>query len=534
MTIRVNGSSPQVSLETFRNHCDVHASLVASGVIEHGDAISDLQAAAGGFGLGGEAAQSIILEAFDRRLKWDGNYEAFSNKVEAYRAEIEAKEARTARIEDEAKASVRIEHLPTGGKKCTINIKTAASLRCKGFNAIKYIVPGYIVEGCTILAGRPKLGKSWLMLDIGLAVARGDHCLGGNAKCVEGDVLYLALEDNERRLQNRMTRVMGYAGEWPERFHYATDWPRAENGGLDEIRKWIETAEKPRLVVVDVLAMFRSPRRKDQQPYEADYAAIQGLQAIASQTGVAIVIVHHLRKSAGEVDPFEKVSGTLGLSGAADTVLILDRDAQGTTLYGRGRHIEEIETAVQFSKETCRWRTLGAAEEVRRTDERTAILDILKEAGEPMCSNDIADAIGMARNNVRQLLFKMAKDGEVTKAKRGRYQHPELVIDSETDNKRDNKSSQQNGASGRQNDVCYRSPHTPDNIDNNDNKCRDNVTYHRFTAYSPVISVVTAGIPEPITSRFERPAPTMAVTDVIDVIGTPSRTDNKCLEARCG
>jgi predicted ATP-dependent serine protease len=214
-----------------------------------------------------------------------------------------------------------------------IAIRTAADLRCKTFDPIKYIVPGYIVEGCTILAGRPKLGKSWLMLDVGLAVARGDHCLG-NVKCEQGDVLYLALEDNQRRLQNRMTRIMGYAHSWPERFHYATDWPRAEDGGLDQIRKWIETAERPRLVVVDVLAMFRSPRRKDQQPYEADYAAIQGLQAIASQTGVAIVVVHHLRKSAGELDPLEKVSGTLGLSGAADTVLILDRDAQGMTCTG--------------------------------------------------------------------------------------------------------------------------------------------------------------------------------------------------------
>jgi AAA domain len=305
-----------------------------------------------------------------------------------------------------------------------IAIRTAADLRCKTFDPIKYIVPGYIVEGCTILAGRPKLGKSWLMLDVGLAVARGDHCLG-NVKCEQGDVLYLALEDNQRRLQNRMTRIMGYAHSWPERFHYATDWPRAEDGGLDQIRKWIETAERPRLVVVDVLAMFRSPRRKDQQPYEADYAAIQGLQAIASQTGVAIVVVHHLRKSAGELDPLEKVSGTLGLSGAADTVLILDRDAQGMTLYGRGRDIEEIETAVQFSRETCRWRVLGQAVEVRRSDERSLVLKLLREADEPMAPKDIMLAAELTnRNAVDLLLYKMAKAGEIERAGRGLYATP--------------------------------------------------------------------------------------------------------------
>jgi hypothetical protein len=133
------------------------------------------------------------------------------------------------------------------------------------------------------------------MLDIGLAVARGGYCLG-ETKCEEGDVLYIAMEDNERRLQSRITKILGFAAKWPAWFQYATAWPRADAGGLDAIRTWITSAEKPRLIVVDILAMFRSPRRKDQQPYEADYAAIEGLQAIASETGVAIVIVHHLGK----------------------------------------------------------------------------------------------------------------------------------------------------------------------------------------------------------------------------------------------
>jgi hypothetical protein len=118
------------------------------------------------------------------------------------------------------------------------------------------------------------------------------------------------------------------------------------------------------------------------------------------------------------------VSGTLGLSGGADTVLILDRDGQGCTLYGRGRDIEELEKAVQFNRETCRWTVMGEATEVRRTDERATILSLLIDAEEPMTVRDIVIASGMARNNVDQLLFKMAKAGEVLKAGRGRYVHP--------------------------------------------------------------------------------------------------------------
>jgi AAA domain/IclR helix-turn-helix domain len=313
-------------------------------------------------------------------------------------------------------------------------ISSAAALRTKVFAPVKSVVPGYIVEGATILAGRPKLGKSWLMLEVGLAVSRAGTCLG-DIVCGGGDVLYLALEDNERRLQSRMTKLMGFAGEWPTRFQYATEWPRADAGGLDNIRQWIASAEHPRLVVVDVLAMFRSPRQKDQQPYESDYAAIQGLQAIASQTAVAIVIVHHLRKSAADVDPFEKVSGTLGLSGAADAVLILDRDGNGTTLYGRGRDLDEVETAVEFGRESCRWHVLGAAAEVRMTEERSAILSFLIGEDDPVRISDIATATGMPRNNVDQLLFKLAKAGDVLKTARGLYLHPSKYTPDKIDKK---------------------------------------------------------------------------------------------------
>jgi AAA domain len=313
-----------------------------------------------------------------------------------------------------------------------VTIATAAALRIKDFPPIKYIVPSYIPEGCTILAGGPKIGKSWLMLDVGLAVARGGDCLSG-IKCDAGSVLYLGLEDNERRLQSRMTRLMGFAGEWPTDFHYATQWPRANDGGLDQIRNWITSADKARLVVIDVLAAMRSPRTDKQSPYEADYGSIQALQKIASDTGVAVVIVHHLRKGGSDGDPVEKVSGTLGLSGAADTFLILDRDGSGATLYGRGRDLEEVDAAVEFDRMTCRWRMLGQSGEVRRTGERGSILGALKEAREPMTPNEISAATLMPNLNVRQLLFKMVKANEVIKTARARYLHPDNTTSPDND-----------------------------------------------------------------------------------------------------
>jgi hypothetical protein len=169
-------------------------------------------------------------------------------------------------------------------------IVTAAALQAKKFPQIKYIVKGYLVEGLTILAGRPKIGKSWLVLDWALAVADGGLVFD-NVRCKQGDVLFLALEDNERRLQSRIGIVLGRDDDWPERFCYATEWPRAHEGGLDKIRAWIKERPDARLVVIDVLQRFRASARNRDNLYAAEYDAVKGLQAIASETGVAVLMV---------------------------------------------------------------------------------------------------------------------------------------------------------------------------------------------------------------------------------------------------
>lgn len=309
-------------------------------------------------------------------------------------------------------------------------IGTASALKKMTFAPIRYIVPGYIAEGCTLLAGRPKLGKSWMVMEMALAVARGGSCLGG-IQCEQGDVLMLALEDNERRLRSRISKLMPalVQADWPETFHYATEWPRANDGGLGYINEWLDTHPRARMIIVDVLAQFRPIRSGKDQLYDGDYRAIKDLQEIASKRNVAIVIVHHTRKSQSESgDPFETVSGSLGLSGAADTTLVLDRNSNGCTLYGRGRDIEEIESAVTFDKTSAKWIVQGNVTDVRRSDERGNIVDALRQAGEAMSPNDLAIVTGMKSGNVRRLLMKMVETGEVQKSGRGSYIHPDFVV----------------------------------------------------------------------------------------------------------
>ena len=125
-----------------------------------------------------------------------------------------------------------------------------------------YIVPGYIVEGLTLFAGKPKVGKSWLLLHAALAVGRGGFTLG-DVKCAQGDVLYCGLEDNKRRLQRRLKKLLGIQAP-PNRLRLlsAGEMPLLSQGGTDLIRAWIKQAKNPRLVVIDVLAKVRDPRRR--------------------------------------------------------------------------------------------------------------------------------------------------------------------------------------------------------------------------------------------------------------------------------
>jgi RecA-family ATPase len=300
---------------------------------------------------------------------------------------------------------------------------TADELWDMEFPPVQWIVPDYLTPGLTLLVGAPKLGKSWLALDICNAVAQGGYTLG-DRHCQPGAVLYAALEDNPRRLKDRLHKV---CGRKPGKgFSVWTDMRMIDDGGLDDLRRWIEAADNPRLIVIDVLNKVRTAQGRSEAPYAYDYRSVTPLKDLADEFGLAIVVIHHTRK-ADAGDKLEKVSGTNGLTGAADTTIILDRDGEGVTLSGRGRDIAEFETALEFQKDNCRWRVLGDAVEVRRSDQRKAILEVLKAAKDPMSSRDIADVTDQTEGNVRGLLAKMAKTGEVEKPKRGLYLYPRNV-----------------------------------------------------------------------------------------------------------
>ena len=301
------------------------------------------------------------------------------------------------------------------------------------FDPIRWIVPGYVPEGFSVLAGRQKLGKTWLAIDWALAVACGGFAMG-SIDVEGGDVLYIDAENGARRIQRRIQSLYPDERERPDlsRLEWVTDPPALDKGFIDALDDWRRSVSNPRFVVIDVLQRIKPPGNASRTSYENDYSIWAPLQRWATENGIAVVGLHHTKKG-GADDPLEALSGSNGLSACADTTLVLDRSGEGITLYVRGRDVDEKETALSF--DAGRWSIKGEASEVRRSYERYAILKALMEADAPMNPREIAIAADMARVNVDKLLSKMGKAGEVTKTGRGFYVHPDrrdLLTDQKT------------------------------------------------------------------------------------------------------
>lgn len=275
----------------------------------------------------------------------------------------------------------------------------------------KWAVPGILSEGMTLLAGAPKQGKSWLALNLAITIAFGGHALG-NIKVDPGDVLYLSLEDRLRRVQYRAKKIItGLGGEISERLFIAIQWPRQQAGGIEEIKKWAASMERPVLFIVDVWQKWKpiSEKKRSTNQYEEDYQFSTELKDATDAIGCSSLIIHHTKKGKSE-DFIEDVSGTLGLAGAADGVLVLrrSRGSEEAVLHMTGRDIDEKELALTFNQETAVWSTTGTHEERIRSKCKLAILEVFKKNPTGRyTSAEMAKAIDMDVKTTRTNLWRL-------------------------------------------------------------------------------------------------------------------------------
>ena len=213
---------------------------------------------------------------------------------------------------------------------------------------IEYCVDGLISQGLFVLAGAPKVGKSWLALDMCLSIAKGEKVLGKETLC--GHAVYLSLEDSLIRLQNRLYEL---TDEPSDNLNFAIMAESISNGLPEQIEYCRKRFDDLKIVVIDTLQKVRN---ESESSYSSDYKELSVLKSLADKLGIAIVLVHHTRKCS-DSDPFNMISGSTGLSGCVDGSMVLIESKRGSRkakLYCVGRDIENQEINVVF--ESSRWK----------------------------------------------------------------------------------------------------------------------------------------------------------------------------------
>ena len=218
----------------------------------------------------------------------------------------------------------------------------------------KFCVKSLLPQGLSILGGAPKVGKSWMVMDLCVRIAKGEPIW--NLETTKGTALYLCLEDPYFRVQQRLGCI---TDEAPANLFFANVAGSLADDLEAQILKFVREHPDTVLVVIDTFQMVR--RSSGEPSYGGDYEELQKLKRIADAQRISILLVHHLRKQSDR-DPVNKLSGTTGISGAADAIFVLDKDERrqnAAKLICTGRDIEYRELELRFSKDTCTWELLS-------------------------------------------------------------------------------------------------------------------------------------------------------------------------------
>ena len=281
----------------------------------------------------------------------------------------------------------------------------------------KFCVDTLLPQGLCILGGSPKVGKSWLVLDLCVHVAQGTPLWGLDV--TRGEVLYLCLEDSERRIQERLNTITDNV---PDGMYFATGCTSIESGVCDWLRQFKGQHPEVSLVAIDTFQLIRTPT--PDVSYGGDYAELRILKELADELGICLLLVHHLRKM-NDKDPVNKLSGSTGISGAVDAIFVLDKNERierFATLYASGRDIRDRKIQLQLDKDACVWTLIADSLTMPETtlpDELTSLYYFMTGANEFIGTN--TELAGYLRKDISPKGLKQMM-------KRYRYQLEDLGV----------------------------------------------------------------------------------------------------------
>ncbi len=290
----------------------------------------------------------------------------------------------------------------------------------------KWIVPGVLSAGLTILAGKPKVGKSVFALNILMAMAYGKEVFG-KFKMKKGKCIYLALDEGDKALQDRVKSMIKTSSEFKtdspfiDNLLTTSEWIRMDEGGISLLEEQIKEYE-PNLIVIDVLEAFRpatTPKGKSQ--YQVDYNDMVKIKKLAHSYNVDILALHHLIKSKAE-DTHDMIAGSTGLVGGADGQLVLyEKSNKQIILDVRSKHFEAKRYVME--RHNLKWKISGLERDVKSTTNKQAVYDVIVSAGgRPITTKEIIDQTGLERDVINKLIYTMKKEGDIRSVGRGVFE----------------------------------------------------------------------------------------------------------------
>ena len=246
---------------------------------------------------------------------------------------------------------------------------TAEDLQNRTYEPTRFLVDELIPEGLHILAGAPKIGKSWLALWLCLCISQGQPLW--NFATTQGEVLYLSLEDSFQRIQ---TRLFDLTEDAPSTLHFAIMADTLKHGLEQQIEQFLMEHPTTKLVVIDTLQRVRGTG-SDSNLYANDYQDIGLLKQLADKRHIAILLIHHLRKLHDD-DPMNMISGSTGLSGAADSTFVLQKSsrlANIASLHCTGRDIPDRTLKLEFGEEDHIWKLLEGSKTCSTTSKISSL-----------------------------------------------------------------------------------------------------------------------------------------------------------------
>ena len=243
---------------------------------------------------------------------------------------------------------------------------SAAELQKTDIKDPNWLINDVLPEGLAILSAPSKAGKSWMMLQMCLAIANERDFL--DFKTCKSGCLYLALEDSKGRLKDRLNKILKNE-KAPENLHLSLKADPLDGGLIEQIENEINSYPEIRLVVIDTLQKVRAKFEKAESMYSSDYREMAKFKEYADKKNICILLVHHVRKMKDESDIFNSISGSNGIMGACDTIFVISKKKRGdeeATLSMTGRDIKQESFVIMFNKESYKWEVVGTEEEMEK------------------------------------------------------------------------------------------------------------------------------------------------------------------------